>query len=109
MKCISDLLITYRMDISMPEPVPRGMTNIIQGLWNLSHRGKLRQLNLHSLERRLVRDMAKVYVDEYNKGDVNKVLVVEEQGMMCSNRVKLDTFTCHKDKVKKRRLKKSGG
>ncbi len=33
----------------------------------------------------------------YNKGDVNKVLLVREQGRMCSNGFKLDKFRFSKD------------
>ncbi len=47
-----------------------------------------RRLNLHSLERRRVRgDLTEVYkwMKGYNKDDINKVLIVREQGRTRSN------------------------
>ena len=90
----------YRMDINMLESVQRRMTKKIQGLRNLPYRERLRHLNLHSLERRRVRgDMIEVYkwMKGYNKGDINKVLMVREQGRTRSNGFKLDKFRFNKD------------
>lgn len=36
----------------------------------------------------------------FNKGDVNKVLLVEEQGRTCCNVLKLDKLRLHKDIIK---------
>ncbi len=33
----------------------------------------------------------------YNKGDINKILIVREQGRMCSNGFKTDKFRFNKD------------
>ncbi len=62
----------------------------------MTEKERLRRLKLHSLERRKVRgDLIEVYkwIKGYNKlGDVNKVLIVREQGRTRSNEFKLDKF-----------------
>ena len=78
----------YRMDIKMLESVQRRMTKMIQGLINFTYEERLKQLNLHSLERRRVRaDMIEVYkwMKGFNKGDIHKVLLVGEPGRTRSN------------------------
>ncbi len=84
----------------MLESVQRRMTKKIQGLSNLPYRERLRRLNLHSLERRRLRgDLIEVYkwMKGYNKGDINKVLIVRERGRTRSNGSKLDKFRFNKD------------
>ncbi len=70
------------------------------GLRTLPYQERLRRLNLHSLERRRLRgDLIEVYkwMKGYNKGDINKVLIVREQGRTRSNEFKLDKFRFSKD------------
>ncbi len=93
------LSTNYGMDINRLESVQRRMTKMIQGLRTLPYRERLRRLKLQSLERRRVRgDFIEIYkwMKGYNKGDVNKVLIVSEQGRMRSNGFKLDKFRFHK-------------
>ena len=69
-----------------------------QGNW--TYRERLKSLNLHSLERRRIRgDLIEVYkwVKGFNKGDINKVLIVKEQGRTRNNGYKLDKFRFKKD------------
>ena len=90
----------YRMDIKMLESVQRRMTKMIQGLRNLPYEERLKQLNLHSLERRRVRgDMIEVYkwMKGLNKGDTHKVLLVGEQSRTRNNGFKLDKFRFNRD------------
>ena len=73
---------------------------MIQGIRNLTYRERLKSLNLHSLERRRIRgDLIEVYkwVKGFNKGDINKVLIVKEQGRTRNNGYKLDKFRFKKD------------
>ncbi len=73
---------------------------MVQGLRSLPYRERLRRLKLHSLEGRRVRgDLIEVYkwMKGYNKGDVNMVLIVKEQGRTRSNGFKLDKFRFNKD------------
>lgn len=90
----------YRKNINTLESVQRRMTKMTRGLRNLPYRERLRRLNLHSLERRRVRgDLTEVlkWMKGYRKGDINKVLVVREQGRTRSNGFKLDKFRFRKD------------
>ncbi len=78
---------------------------MIQGLRNLPYEERLKQLNLHSLERRRVRgDMIEVYkwMKGLHKGDIHKVLLVREQGRTRSNGFKLDKFRFNRDIGKNR-------
>ncbi len=73
---------------------------MIQVLRTLSHRERLRRLNLNSLERRRVKgDLIEVYnwMQGYNKGDINKVLIAREQDTTRSNGFKLDKFRFKRD------------
>ena len=66
----------------------------------IKERERLKSLNLHSLERRRIRgDLIEVYkwVKGFNKGDINKVLIVKEQGRTRNNGYKLDKFRFKKD------------
>ena len=70
------------MDIDKSEALQRRMTKIIQGIKNLTYKDKLRHLNIHSLERHKVRgDLIVVFkwVNGFNKGDINKVLIVKDK------------------------------
>lgn len=63
-------------------------------------RNELKKLNLHSLERRRVRgDLIEVYKwgKGINKGDVNKVLNINNQDRTRSNGFKLDKFRLKKE------------
>ena len=73
---------------------------MIQGLRTLTYQERLRSLNLHLLERRRVRgDLIEVYkwMKGYNKGDINKVLIVREQNRTRSNGFKLDKFRFNRE------------
>ncbi len=73
---------------------------MIQGVRNLPYEDRLKHLNLHSLERRTLRgDLIEVYkwMKGYNKGDVNKILLVKEPGRTRGNCFKLDKFRFNKD------------
>ena len=74
---------------------------MIQGIRNSTYRERLKSLNLHSLERRRIRgDLIEVlykWVKGFNKGDINKVLIVKEQGRTLINGCKLDEFRFKKD------------
>ena len=90
----------YRMDINRLETIQRRMTKMICGIRNLSYEERLKRLNLHSLERRRVRgDLIEVYkwVKGFNKGDLSKVLIVNEQSRTRSNGFKLDKFRFKKE------------
>ena len=72
----------FKMDIFKLETVHRKMTQIIHGIRNLIYKDRLKHLNLHSLERRRVReDPIKDFkwIKGFNRGDINKVLIVKEQ------------------------------
>ena len=71
----------YRMDIDELEAVQRRMTKMIQGIGNLTYKDRLKYLNLHSLEKRRVgKNLIEMFklVKGFNKGDINKVLIVKE-------------------------------
>ena len=73
---------------------------MIHGIRNLPYEDRLKSLNLHSLERRRVRgDLIEVFkwVKGFNKGDLNKVLILKEQGRTRTNGYKLDKFRFMKD------------
>ncbi len=91
------------MDINRLESVQRRMTKIIQRLRTLPYRERLRRLDLHSLKRRRVRgDLIEVFkwMKGYNKGDINKVLIVREHCRTRSNGFKLDNLRFNKDREK---------
>ena len=90
----------YRMDINRLETIQRRMTKMIHGMRNLSYEDRLKRLNLHSLERRRVRgDMIEVFkwIKGFNKGDVSKVLIANEQNRTRSNGFKLKKFRFKKE------------
>ena len=90
----------YRMDIDKLEAVQRRMFKIIQGIKNLTYKDRSKHLNLHSLERRRVRGgLIEVFqwVKGFNKGDINKVLIVKEKVRTQTNVFKLDKFRFRKD------------
>ena len=61
---------------------------------------KLKHLNLHSLERRRIRgDLIEMFkwVKGFNKGNINKVLLVKEKVKTRTNGFKLDKFRYWKD------------
>ena len=90
----------YRMDIESLERVQRRMTKMIHNIRNLPYEDRLRELNLHSLERRRVRgDMIEVYkwFSGINKGDINRVLKAGRQNNTRNNGFKLDKFRFRKE------------
>ena len=90
----------YRMDINSLEAVQRRMTKMIHNIRNLPYEDRLRELGLHSLERRRLRgDMIEVFkwVAGINKGDINDVLKFSEGERTRSNGFKLDKFRFKKD------------
>ena len=94
------------MDIDKLETVQRRLTRIIQGIRNLTYKDRLRHLNLHSLERRRVRgDLREVckWVKDFNKGNINKIIIVKEIVRTRTNGFKLDNFRFRKNGKKKYR------
>ena len=90
----------YRMDIESLERIQRRMTKMIHNIRNLPYEDRLKKLNLHSLERRRVRgDMIEVYkwFNGINKGDISKVLKLNNQDRTRSNGYKLDKFRFRKE------------
>ena len=90
----------YRMDINRLESIQRRMTKMIQGIRNLEYKDRLKRLKLHSLERRRVRgDLIEVFkwVKGFNKGDINKVLIVSGPGITRTNGYKLEKFRFKKE------------
>ena len=73
---------------------------MIQGIRNLTYKDKLKHLNLHSLEkRRLRRDLKKKvskWFKGFNKGNINKILIVKEKARTRTNGFKLDEFRFRK-------------
>ena len=70
------------MDINKLEELQRRMTEMIQEIRNLTHKDRLKQLNLHSFERRKVRrNLMEVFkwIKGFNKGDTYKVFIVKEK------------------------------
>ena len=66
------------------------MSKRIQGLRNVPYEARLKGLNLHSLERRkLMGDLIKWY-RAYKKGDISKVLWVNNQDIIKNNELKLE-------------------
>ena len=60
----------------------------------------LKDLNLHSLKRRKVRgDLKEVFkwVKGFNKGNINKIIIVKEKVRTRTNGFKLDKFRYRKD------------
>ena len=71
------------------------MSKGIQGLRNIPYEARLKALNLHSLERRRLRgDLIKIFkwCRDYNKGDINNVLRVNNQDITINNGFKPDKF-----------------
>ena len=67
----------------------------IQAIRNLTYKDRLKHLNLHSLERHRARGgMIEVFkwVKGFNKGDINKVLIVKKKVRTLTNGLKLDKF-----------------
>ena len=90
----------YRKDIDPLERIQRRMTKMIHSIRNLSYMDRLKKLNLHSLERRRVRgDMIEVYkwFNGINKGDINRVLKLNNLGRTRSNGFKLDKTRFRKE------------
>ena len=90
----------YRMDINSLEGIQRRMTKMIHNIRNLPYEGRLKHLNLHSLERRRVRgDLIEAFkwIKGINKGDINKVLKFSSQNITRSNGFKLDKFRFQKE------------
>ena len=76
------------------------MTRLIGGVRNLTNEERLNRLNVHSLERRRLRgDLIEVFkwFKGINKGDIAKVLKVEEQGRTRTHGYKLDKFRCRRE------------
>ena len=72
---------------------------MIQGIRNLTYKNSLKHLNLHSLERRRVReDLIKVFkwVKGIKKGDMNR-FSDNEKVRARTNGFKLDKFRFRKD------------
>ena len=68
---------------------------MIQGIRNLTYKDRIKHLNLHSLDRRRIKgDLIEVFewVKGFNKGDINKVLIVKEKVRTQTNGFKLDKF-----------------
>ena len=90
----------YRMDINSLESVQRRMTKMIHNIRHLPYEDRLKQLKLHSLERRRVRgDLIEAFkwVKGINKGDISKVLKFSNQDRTRSNGFKLVKFTFHRE------------
>ena len=88
------------MDINSLESIQRRMTKIIHNIRHLPYEERLKQLHLHSLERRRVRgDLIETYkwIKGINKGDINKVLKFSSQKRTRSNGFKLDKFRFHRE------------
>ena len=69
------------MDIVKLKAIQRRMTKMILEVRNLIYKDRLKHLNLHSLERRRVReDLKEVFkwIKSFNRGDINEVLIVKE-------------------------------
>ena len=70
---------------------------MIQGIINLTYKDRLKHLNLHSLEiRRVMGYLIEVFkwVKGFNKGDINKVLIVKEKlekEQMVSSQIRSDS------------------
>ena len=83
----------YRKDINLIESVQRRMTKRIQGMRDIPYDRRLKMLNLHSLERRRLRgDLIEVFkwYRGYNKGDVNRILRINNQDRTRNNGFKLE-------------------
>ena len=90
----------HRMDINRLESIQRRMTKMIHGIRNLNYKDRLKRLQLHSLERRRVRgDLIEVFkwIKGFNKGDINKVLLVSTSNRTISNGYKLEKFRFRKE------------
>ena len=67
----------------------------IQRLTNISYKPRLKALNLHFLERsRLKGDLIEVFKSSngYNKGDISRVVTVNNQNITRNNGFKLEKF-----------------
>ena len=76
------------------------MTKLIPGLRNLPYSERLKQLKLHSLERRRMRgDMIEVFkwMKGINKGDLNEVLIPTSNLRTRNNGFKLDKLKFKKE------------
>ena len=85
----------YRRGIDKLVAVQRRITKMIQGIRNLTYKDRIKHLNLHSLDRRRIKgDLIEVFewVKGFNKGDINKVLIVKEKVRTQTNGFKLDKF-----------------
>ena len=90
----------YKKDIDSLESVQRRMTKMIQGIRNLPYKDRLKELNLHSLQRRRLRgDLIEVFkwIKGINKGDLYEVLIPKNDTRTRGNGYKLDKFRFRKD------------
>ena len=89
----------YRIGINRLEAIQRRMTKMIHGIRNLDYKDRLKRLQLHSLERRRLRDLIEMYkwVKGFNKGDISKVLIVSGPGRTRTNGYKLEKFRFKKE------------
>ena len=86
----------YRMDIILLELVQRRITNMIEGIRNISYERRLKLLKLHSLERRRVRgDLIEVF--KWVKGEVGKVLTISSQDRTRNSGFKLEKCRSSKE------------
>ena len=75
------------------------MTKMIHNVRHLEYPDRLKALGLHSLERRRCRgDMIEVFKwkEGINKGDINEVLKMKDEGITRSNGFKLDSSNSRK-------------
>lgn len=86
---------SYKTDIliNLLELVQRKMTKMIHGLRNLPYQDGLKCLKLHLPKRRKLRgDLIETFkwVMGYNIGDVDNLLMINQQGITRSNEFKLE-------------------
>ncbi|MDJ0596593.1 MAG: reverse transcriptase family protein [Pleurocapsa sp. MO_226.B13] len=90
----------YRRDVNLLESVQRRMTKMIHNTRNLTYVERLKKLKLHSLERRRVRgDLIEVFkwLRGLNRGDINRILRLNQTDRTRNNGFKLDKFRFRKD------------
>ena len=75
-------ILYYKMDIDKLLTVQSRMTKMIPWIRNLTYKNIIKHLHLHTLERRRVNgDLTKAFkrVEDFNRGDINKVFMVKEK------------------------------